>query len=121
MDLTMAFPNRSLAERCADALKEAGEAKALAHRLRKKADRIGDLCLLKATGKNADERKATARSMAEYVVADDAATEAECAAITTKAECDAEQIMFEAWRTEEASRRQDSKFIGAYGSVTRPA
>lgn len=105
--------NRSLGERCADALMEAGAAKAEAHTLRKKADRIADLCLLKATGKNADERRATARNMQEYVVADDAATKAEARAIVAKAAADAESIQFEEWRTNEATRRQDSKFIGA--------
>ena len=104
---------RTLAERCADALMEAGTVKADAHRLRKMAERIYDVCFLKASGKNADERKAAARSMPEFVKADKDATEAEARAIITKASADAEQIIFEEWRTNEATRRQDSKFIAA--------
>lgn len=103
--------NRTIAEQCADALMEAGAAKAEAHGLRKKADRIFDVCFLASEGKNADERKARARTMKAYEDADVAATEAEKRAIVSKAASDAEQVMFEAWRTEEASRRQDRKFI----------
>ena len=83
--------NRTLAERSADALMEHGAAKAEAHRLRKKADRIGDVCFLRATGRNVDERRAIARTLPEFVVADDAATEAEARAIIAKASADAER------------------------------
>jgi len=99
--------NRTLGERVHDALVTAAERKAEAMRLRRMAERYFDIALLKATGKNADERKANARQDPNYEAADTKATEAECAAIVAKAEADGLQIEFEEWRSKTATERAE--------------
>ena len=101
------IPNRSLGEICHDALVKAAEAKADALRLRKRAERSFDIALLKATGKNADERRASARLDPVAEESENAATEAECRAIVAKAEADGLQIQFEQWRSKQATDRAE--------------
>lgn len=103
----MAGSNRTLGERCHDALVHAAEKKADALRARRKAERHLDLALLKATGNNADARKASARQDPNYEEADILATEAECAAIVAKAEADGLEIEFEEWRSRQANTRAE--------------
>lgn len=100
-------PNRTIGEQCHDALMSAAEAKTNAMRLRRKADRILDVALLKAEGKNAEERKANARLEPSFDEADLLATEAECAAIVSKARADGLQIEFEWWRSKQATDRAE--------------
>ena len=104
--------NRSLGERCADALMEAGAAKAAALKAERLAARVLDRLFLSESG-TVDARKAAARTHPTYTNYEDEATEAESRAIIAKAAADACMVQFEEWRTNEASRRQDSKFIGA--------
>jgi hypothetical protein len=99
--------NRTLGERVHDALVAAAEKKADAMRQRRKADRVFDVALLKATGKNADERKASARMDPNFDEADKAALDAECAAIVAKAEADGLEVEFEQWRTTQANTRAE--------------
>lgn len=99
--------NRSLGEQVHDALVKAAEAKVEAMRLRKHADRAFDIALLKATGKNADERKASARLDAVFVDQDNRALEAECAAIVAKSHADGLEIEWETWRSEQANARAE--------------
>jgi len=99
--------NRTLGERVHDALVKAAEAKVEAMRLRKHADRAFDIALLKATGKNADEKKASARLDSVFIDRDTEALEAECAAIVAKSEADGLQVVFDQWRTEESTKRAE--------------
>jgi hypothetical protein len=99
--------NRTIGEQCHDALVEAAKAKAEALRARKKADRTFDIALLKATGANADARKAAARLDPVADAAESEAVEKECAAIVAKAQADGLQILFEAWRSKQATDRAE--------------
>lgn len=99
--------NRTLGERVHDALVYAAELKADAMRERRRAERTLDISLLKATGRNADERKASARQDPRFEEADVKATEAECKAIVAKADADGLQVVFEQWRTEESTKRAE--------------
>jgi hypothetical protein len=99
--------NRERGSRLHDALIKAGEAKVDAIQARKKADRILDVCFLRADGKNAEMKKAQARTDPTFLEADKLATDAECAAILAKADADGLQIRFEAWRTEESTKRAE--------------
>lgn len=99
--------NRTLGEQCHDALVEAARLKADAMRARRRADRTLDIALLKATGKNADERKASARQDPSVEEADITATEAECKAIVAKSHADGLQCVFEEWRTKCATERAE--------------
>ena len=108
----MTGSNRPVSEVAADALRLAGQAKARAHASRKRAERILDTCLLAVEGKSAEERKATARLTPAYVKVDDEAVAAECEYIVAKADADAAMVEFEGYRTEEATRREDRRFIG---------
>lgn len=110
--------NQSLAEGCADALRASGQARAEAHAARKRAERIYDACLLKSNGTSDAVRKAQAKMAKEFVEADDLAINAEYRGIVAKAEADAAMVLWEEWRTNEASRREDRKFIAGYGYGT---
>ena len=104
--------NRTPAERAEDAMLEAARAKTEARTKRKLADRTLDRIFLAEQGA-VEIRKAKARIHERYISVDDAAMEAENAHILAQAGADAEQVAFEEWRTNEATRRQDSKFIAA--------
>ena len=97
----------TIGEQCHDALVEAAKAKATALRARKMADRTFDIALLKATGANAEARKAAARLDPVADAAETEAIEAECAAIVAKAEADGLQIQFEQWRSKQATDRAE--------------
>lgn len=99
--------NRTLGERVHDAMVAAAEAKVEAMRCRRHAERAFDVALLKATGKNADERKASARLDSVFQEKDALALEAECAAIVAKSKADGLEIVFEQWRTESATARAE--------------
>ena len=99
--------NLTIGQRCHDALLEAAQAKVAAMTKRRWAERAFDISLLKATGKNSEERKASARMDPVFSERDDAAHEAECAAIVAKANADGLQIQFEQWRTEQATNRAE--------------
>ena len=99
--------NLPLGEQCHNALVAAAQAKIEAMSKRRWAERAFDLSLLKATGKNADERKASARLDPVFTERDDAAHEAECKAIVAKAEADGLQVRFEQWRSENAMTRAE--------------
>lgn len=99
--------NRSLGERVHDAMIKAAEAKVEAMRSRRHAERAFDIALLKATGKNAEERKASARLDSAFQEKDALALEAECAAIIAKSEADGLEIVWETWRTEQSTRRAE--------------
>jgi hypothetical protein len=99
--------NRTIGEQCHDALVEAAKAKAEALRARKSADRTFDIALLAATGANADARKAAARLDPLADMAEQNAIEAECTAIVAKAQADGLQILFEAWRSKQATDRAE--------------
>lgn len=100
----------SIADKAADALRRAGTSKADAHRLRKLYERKLDVHL--AGDQTADARRSAARLRER--VADEAAVEAECRAILDKAEADAAMVEWETYRTEEASRREERRFISSY-------
>lgn len=100
--------NRTLGQMVHDALVKAAELKADAMRERRRADRTLDICILRATGKNSDERKASARQMPEFEEADLKAIEAECKFVVAKAEADGLQVEWETWRTEQANQRAEA-------------
>jgi len=100
--------NRSVAERVADALIEAAEAKNRAAIMRKIADRRLDALFLSKEGA-IDIRKAQARADQDYIRAEDAAMEAEHQANIAKARLDAVQIEWETWRTLEANKRAEMR------------
>ena len=97
--------NRSHGQRCMDALETAAEAKVKALAVRKLAERSFDAIFLKVTGKNVEERKAIARTHPAYIELDDRACLAEQDAVVAKARADGAQILFEEWRTSEATLR----------------
>ena len=99
--------NRTPAERVADALLAAAEAKNDAATKRRRADRILDACLLQQSGGSADERKAKARQDVRYIQADNAALEAEHWANIAKAHADGAEVRFDEWRTREATNRAE--------------
>jgi hypothetical protein len=99
--------NRTLGEQLNDALLESAEARTEALRCRKRADRLLDVEFLRSEGKNADERRAKARTSDSYTRADLEAVEAECGAIKAKARADGIQILWESWRTEQSTRRAE--------------
>jgi hypothetical protein len=99
--------NRSIGERVHDALVAAAEAQNEANRLRKLADSKLELALLASTGKNADERKAKAKQDREFVIADEKAFAAECAAVVAKAKAKGQEVQFEEWRTRQANTRAE--------------
>jgi hypothetical protein len=99
--------NRTLGEQLNDAILDSAEARTEALRCRKRADRLLDVEFLRSEGKNADERRAKARTSDSYTRADLEAVEAECEAIKAKAKADGLQILWESWRTEQSTRRAE--------------
>lgn len=99
--------NRTLGERCHEAIVEAAKRKTEALRLRKLAERTYDRVFLSSEGKNIAEREAKARVHVSYLSADDAALEAESEAIVAKAEADGMQVRFEEWRSRQATDRAE--------------
>lgn len=100
--------NRSAAEQAHDAILEAARAKTEALRARKLAERVYDRILLSVTdAKNVAEREAKTRTHERFIVAEDAALEAESAAILAKAAADGTNILFEAWRSRQATDRAE--------------
>lgn len=98
---------RSLGQLCHDSLVYAARLKTDALRARKLADRILDRILLTTDGKSIPEREARARTHMEYITADDAAIEAESAAIVARAKADGLQVRFEEFRTNAATTRAE--------------
>ena len=99
--------NRTLGEKCHDAIVDAATAKVEAIRARKLADRIFDRVFLASEGKNLDERRANARLDPKFISAEDAAIEAESAAIIAKAQADGQQISFAEWQSKNATARAE--------------
>lgn len=99
--------NRTIGERCHDALLEHAERKVDAIRARKLADRIYDRVFLTIDGKNLEEKKCRARLDEKFIVAEDAAIEAESLAVISKAKADGLQIEFESWRSKQATDRAE--------------
>lgn len=99
--------NRSLGERCADALEEYARAKSDAERLSKLAKRVLAQCFIHAEGKNAAERDAQARVNPKYIAIEDDLIRAETDANMARAKADGLQLQFEEYRTRESTRRAE--------------
>lgn len=102
-----AFDERQLGGRYGNAIVRAADAKAAAMKARKLMERVYDRILLSTEGKTVAEREARARTDAGFIAVEDQHIEAESAAIQAKAEADALEIQFEAWRTQQATARAE--------------
>lgn len=99
--------DRSLGQRCHDALLRAARAKSEAERLAKLAKRVLAQCFIHAVGRSAAERDAIARNDVQYIRVEDALIEAETAANLARAEADGLELRFEEWRTTQATARAE--------------
>jgi hypothetical protein len=99
--------NQTLGQRCHAALVQAAQQKAEALRAKKLAERTFERVLLSTEGKTVSEREAKARADAKVIAVEDAAIEAESAAIVAKARADGMQIEFEEFRTNAATTRAE--------------
>lgn len=99
--------NRTLSERYGDAIVAAAEKKAAALKAKKLMERVYDRVLLTAEGKNVAEREARARSDMSFIAVEDSWIDVEQAAILAKAQADALEVQFEAWRTAQATARAE--------------
>lgn len=99
--------NLPLGERTHRALVKAAQLKSDAERLDKLAKRVLAQLVIHADGKSHAEREARARIEPKYIAAEDAAIEAATAANIARAEADGLQVKFEAWRTEQSTRRAE--------------
>ncbi len=99
--------NTMLGQKYHDALIRAAEAKNEALRAERMKKRIFAQVILRVEGKNAQEREAQAITHSEYQRFEDAWVEAETKANVAKAEADGLAVMFEAWRTQQATARAE--------------
>lgn len=99
--------NRSLGERCHDAMLKAAETSSEARRLKKLAERVLAQITLAQDGKSHAERETKARCDVRYLSAEDACIAAETTANLAKAEADGLQVRFEEWRTLQATHRAE--------------
>ncbi len=100
----------SLARRAGAALVAAARAKSEAERLTAMARRVEAECFLRADG-SVEQRKATARTHARYVAAEDEALTASSEANVKRAKADAFQLLFEEWRSNTALRRAEMTLL----------
>lgn len=99
--------NRTLGERCHDALVIAAQTESEARRLKKLSERVLAQITLMQDGKSHAERETKARCEVKFIAAEDAYLEAETRANVTKAEADGLRIRFEEWRTHQATTRAE--------------
>lgn len=99
--------NRTLGERCHDALLKAAETGSEARRLKKLSERVLAQITLVQDGKSHAEREAKARCDMRFIAAEDAYVTAETAANIARAEADGLQVRFSEWQTLESTRRAE--------------
>lgn len=99
--------NLPLGERTHRALVHAARLKSEADKLEKLAKRVLAQIVIHAEGKSHAEREAHARIDPKYIAAEDAAITAATEANVARANADGMQIKFEAWRTEQSTRRAE--------------
>lgn len=103
----MQLENRSLGERCHDALLVVAQKKSDALRAKKLAERKYDQVLLMETEGTIAEKQARARQHPAVMKAEDQHIESESALNMAKAKADGLQIEFEEWRSRQANSRAE--------------
>lgn len=96
-----------LGQKYHDALIRAANAKNEALAAERLKKRVYAQCFLQVEGKNAAEREAKSITHAEYQRFEEQWIEAETRANLAKAEAEALAVKFEAWRTDQATRRAE--------------
>lgn len=99
--------NRTLGERCHDAMLVAAQSESEARRFKKLSERVLAQITLAQDGKSHAERETKARCDIRFIAAEDAYIEAETRANVAKAEADGLRIRFEEWRTHQATTRAE--------------
>ena len=99
--------NRSLGERCHDALVEAAQLKNEAFRLERKYKRTLKAHIIIAEGKSFGERETRASVQGVVTEAEDAWIAAELLANTAQAEADGLEIQFKEWQSRNATNRAE--------------
>lgn len=106
MDISSYATNRTVGEQCHDALIETGAAKGAAFRAERLYKRTRDTAYLMQSG-TVPEREAKARTLGVVVSHEDAWIQAEVNYNVTRAKSDALEVLFEEYRSRQATSRAE--------------